>query len=485
MIFDTLDGDFLQQPTDALVISVGEDLQLGPCARRVDEASAGALTRLVTNGQITGKLNKTSVVLAPHAMACSQLVVVGLGDSSNLRPGDALQAVATATRKVTGKPLGRLVMALDGVEHREVAEAAVTGAVIATQGQDLYRDEKKRHAPQTVSWVNWPDAALESGRIIGECVNLARHLVNLPAQDLYPESFAQAARSESERHGFDIEVWDEAKLKEEKCEALLAVARGSSRAPQLVLAHYRGAADTTEPWALVGKGVTFDSGGLSIKPSDGMKTMKCDMAGAATVLAAVTGAARLKLPVNLLGVMGLVENMVGPASYKLGDVLTARSGRTIEIHNTDAEGRLVLADALSVAVDRGASKVIDVATLTGACVVALGEDISGLMTNDQVWCDQLREAAQQCGELVWQLPMFSLFDEQIRSEIADIKNTGNNRWGGAITAAKLLEQFVGSVPWVHVDIAGPSFLDKPKPWLDAGGSGVLVRTLIQLARTAP
>jgi len=209
------------------------------------------------------------------------------------------------------------------------------------------------------------------------------------------------------------------------------------------------------------------------------------MAGAATVLGAMNAIARLKLPVNVVGLVGLVENMVSGNSYKLGDVLTARSGKTIEVLNTDAEGRLVLADVLNVAVSRGASKIIDLATLTGACVVALGLDVAGLMTNDESWCDEVAQAAKTCGEQAWPLPMFPEFGEQIKSEIADIKNIGEGRWGGAITAAKFLEEFVDEKPWVHIDIAGPSFLEKPKPWLDGGGSGAFVRTLVEVARNWP
>jgi len=234
--------------------------------------------------------------------------------------------------------------------------------------------------------------------------------------------------------------------------------------------------------ALVGKGVTFDSGGLSIKSSEGMKTMKLDMSGAATVLGAMHAISRLKLPINVVGLMGLVENLVSGDSYKLGDVLTARNGKTIEVLNTDAEGRLVLADVLCVAVDQGADKIIDLATLTGACVVALGEDVAGLMTNDQAWCDVVSQAAADCGERAWQLPMFPEYSEQIKSPVADIKNIGEGRWGGAITAAKFLEEFVDGKPWTHIDIAGPAFAEKDKPHQDGGGTGAFVRTLVEVAR---
>ena len=206
------------------------------------------------------------------------------------------------------------------------------------------------------------------------------------------------------------------------------------------------------------------------------------MAGAATVLGAMQAIAQLRLPVNVIGLVGLVENMLSGSSYKLGDVLRARSGKTIEVLNTDAEGRLVLADVIDVALQHNPSRLIDLATLTGACVVALGNDVAGLMTNDQAWCDALRSAADSVGEQVWQLPMFAEYAEQIKSEVADIKNVGNGRWGGAITAGKFLEEFVAGKPWVHMDIAGPAFLDSSKPFLDAGGSGAYVRTRVEVAR---
>jgi leucyl aminopeptidase len=232
-----------------------------------------------------------------------------------------------------------------------------------------------------------------------------------------------------------IEVWDQARLEAERCGSLLAVGRGSSRESRLVILKYNGGPEGEPPLAFVGKGVTFDSGGLSIKPTDGMKTMKCDMAGAAAVVGAMQAIARLGLKVNVIGLCGLVENMLGGAAFKLGDVLRARSGKTIEVLNTDAEGRLVLADVLDVALQHHAARIVDLATLTGACVVALGNDVAGLMTNNQPWCDAVKSAADQCGEPVWQLPMFPEYGDQIRSEVADIKNVGDGRWGGAITAA--------------------------------------------------
>jgi leucyl aminopeptidase len=362
-------------------------------------------------------------------------------------------------------------------------EAGLCGAIVGCQGQDLYRAEKNRHHFGTLAWSSAHDRAVEQGRILGEAVNLTRKLVNQPPDVMYPETFADAATQIARENGIEIDVWDGERLEAERCGALLAVAKGSSRPARMVKLRYAGGPKDALPLAIVGKGVTFDSGGLSLKPSDGMLTMKCDMAGAATMLGALQAIAQLKLPINVIGVAGLVENMTGPAAMKLGDVLVARNGRTIEVHNTDAEGRLVLADLLSLVVEWGAAKIVDLATLTGACVVALGTEVAGAMTNDQSWCDAIVGAARRVGEPVWQLPMYpEIYNDLIKSEVADIKNVGEGRWGGAITAAKFLEQFVGDRPWTHLDIAGPAFRDKPKPWCDAGASGQFVRTLVELAR---
>ncbi|MFO1094331.1 MAG: leucyl aminopeptidase [Planctomycetaceae bacterium] len=318
------------------------------------------------------------------------------------------------------------------------------------------------------------------GAIIGDAVNLARELVNRHPGEMYPETFAQRASQIAAQFGIDCDILDERQITSERMGCLLGVARGSDKPPRVVILEYRGAPATTETIGWIGKGVTFDSGGLSLKPTDSMKTMKCDMSGAAAVLAAMTAVAQLKLPVNILGAIGLVENMTGGNAYKLGEVLTARSGVTVEILNTDAEGRLVLADVLDFAVDRGASQLVDLATLTGSCVIALGEDIAGVFTNDQPWCDRVLSAAKTAGEDVWQMPMFDSFNEQLKSDVADCKNVGA-RWGGAITAAKFLEKFVSGKPWVHLDIAGPAFVENGKPHIEGGGTGTMVRTLVELA----
>jgi len=359
---------------------------------------------------------------------------------------------------------------------------AIAGSMVGCVGQDVYRHEKTTNPFQTIVGATDDLPLIDEAQAIGESINLTRRLVNLPASDIFPESFAEQCVSVGKDVGFEVEVWDEERLKKERCGALLAVAQGSAMKPRLVMMRYNGGPADQKPLGLVGKGVTFDSGGLSLKPSASMIDMKCDMAGAATVLGAMQAITKLKLPVNVIGFAGLVENMISGTSYRLGDVVTARSGKTIEIRNTDAEGRLVLSDTIDVAVEQGVSKLIDLATLTGACLVALGPNIVGLMTNNQPWADTVASSAKTVGEKTWQLPMDDEFADQIKSKIADIKNTGDNRWGGAMTAGKLLEEFVQDTPWVHLDIAGPSFADSPKAWVDAGASGCMVRTLVEVAR---
>ena len=484
---------------DAVVLGLYEKSPLAGAAAEVDRATGGLLQRLLDREDLSGKKYQLTTLLAPPGVAASQVVVVGLGERDKLDPGTVFRAAGAAAKQVSAKARKRVAFFLDdssGPEDRSNSgpedrrgtwpaawhEQGIAGAMFGCEGQDLYRAEKKQFPFGEIVWSGGDKASLASGQILGESVNMARHLVNEPPQELFPESFAAHAREIAKECGLQIEIWDDKRLEKERCGSLLAVAKGSSRPPRLVILRYNGGKKKDPLLALVGKGVTFDSGGLSLKPSDSMLTMKMDMSGAATVLGAMQAIAKLKLPVNVVGLMGLVENMTGPAAYKLGDVLTARNGRTIEVHNTDAEGRLVLADVLCVAVEQGPAKIIDLATLTGACVVALGLDVAGLMTNDAAWCETIASAAKSVGEPAWQLPMFPEYSEQIKSEVADIKNVGEGRWGGAITAAKFLEEFVSGVPWTHIDIAGPAFAEKSKPWIGGGGTGCMVRTLVEVAR---
>lgn len=470
---------------DAIVVGMHTDEAMGPTMSELDVAMGGVLSRLAAKEEFSRKTAELTRLLSPPGLRTDQLVVVGLGNRDALDAATMFRSAGAAAKRLAGKPRRRVAFCFDVPWSEEVAEAAVCGAAVGVQGQDLYRAERKLHPFAEMVWRGVPPGPLATGAVLGECLNTTRRLVNEAPSVMTPVRFAEEATRLARECGLEVEVWDQSRLKDERCGALLAVARGSSHPPRMVILRHNGGRAGHAPLALIGKGVTFDSGGLSLKPTDAMKTMKCDMAGAATVLGALMAAARLQLPQNVVGYAGLVENMVSGDAYKLGDVLTARNGTTIEVLNTDAEGRLVLADVLSVAVDQGAGRLIDVATLTGACVVALGTDVAGLMTNQQPWCDELIEAARVCGESVWQLPMFPEFGEQIQSDIADIKNSTEGRWGGTITAAKFLERFVGDRAWIHIDVAGPSFAEKPKAWLDAGATGALVRTLVQVIRRMP
>jgi leucyl aminopeptidase len=475
----------LNPDAEAVVVFLAEGGVGTGVAASLDASLGGLLGRLVAAGELTGRRYELVSLLAPPGLATGHLLVVGLGRREELDPGVLHRAAAAAARQLAGRPRSRVAFLADGSWSTTMTEQAVAGAAIGMVGQDLYRTEPKRTRFATTLWIGAEADTVTRGALIGDGMNLARRLVNTSPDHLYPESFAEEAAAIAGRTGLEIEIWDEDRLRRERCEAILAVARGSIRAPRLVLLRYRGRprSDGDRPdLALVGKGVTFDSGGLSLKPSESMMGMKMDMSGGASVLGAIATIAALKLPVDVVAGIGLVENMTGPAAYKLGDVITARNGTTIEIHNTDAEGRVVLADVLDVVRGLAPRRIVDLATLTGACMVALGHDVAGLFTNDQACCDAVAAAARSVGEPVWQLPMYADYGEQIKSDVADIKNVGEGRWGGAITAAKFLERFVGDIPWTHVDIAGPAFAEKPRPWTDGGGTGSMVRPLVELAR---
>lgn len=478
MKIESFQADWIHTPCDALIVAIEDDWRSCPEVQQLCSATQGWLQSVLESGEVSTKPNKVTVLCGPPQVASPILVLVGKGSRTNNGPQIPFRTAGAAMKTVMSRPRSVVRIVGLGATPLEV-RAAVSGAMTGCVGQDLFRSEKGLFEPDVLQWVGVSDPQLRVGQIVGESVNLARRLVNLPPNYLHPESFTEEALSIAQATGLGIDVWDRARLEQERCGALLGVARGSSREPRLVILRYQGSSPDAEPLALVGKGVTFDSGGYSIKPTDGMLTMKCDMAGAATVLGIMNAAAKLKVKRNVVGVLGLVENLISGDAFKLGDVLTARSGKTIEIHNTDAEGRLVLADCLNVALDLKPSQIVDFATLTGACVVALGNEVAGLMSNNPSLQSEIQAYSERCGESTWPLPMHAFFSELIVGKVADIKNVGDGRWGGAITAAKFLEEFVAGRPWAHLDIAGPAFADSPKPWCDAGGTGFLVRTFAE------
>jgi leucyl aminopeptidase len=474
---------------DWLIVAAWENEGVADAAD-LDRRLGGLLTGLRERGDITGKARELTVVHHGQAGVAPRVLVVGLGPRDKIDFAGLLAAASTASRSLTTKALRRIAFALPpgvpGLSLDAVVRAIGAGLWHGCEGPGLHKTKPDRFAPEELCLVAPPGASGEklaaAGRraeVEAQAVSLARELVNQPPCDLYPETFAARAAEVARNAALECQVMDEERLRAERMGALLAVARGSDRPPRLVVLRHRHGNGPT--LALVGKGVTFDSGGLSLKTNDQMVDMKCDMAGAAAVLGAMQGIAELGLPVNVVGVLAIVENMPGGRAMKLGDVLHARNGKTIEVLNTDAEGRLILADALAYAVDLGASQLVDLATLTGACMVALGNDVAGLMSNNDAWARRVQTAADSVGERAWPLPMYPLYAEMIKSDVADVKNTGGSRYGGAITAAKFLEEFVGGVPWAHLDIAGPSWVERENAVRASGGTGCFVRTLIELA----
>lgn len=476
------------EPVSWLVLPMWED-HAGPREAEVDELLGGMLSRLARSGDLTGKAGDTLVLHPERALPFERLLLVGLGKREQAQLLGLGKAAYQAAKQICSKPWARVALMAPNsageLRPEEVFRHFVASFLSASRPVGQRQAETKRFSPETLLvWLpketpaDIAESVLRQARVQAEAVLLARELVNLPPNELYPETFAARAVELGQRDGFAVEVLEEEQLRREKMGALLGVAQGSARGPRVVVLRY-GQGDRA--LGLVGKGVTFDSGGLSLKPSEGMLDMKCDMAGAAAVLAAVSAVARLRLPVKLLGILALVENMPSGTALKLGDILTARNGKTIEIHNTDAEGRLILADALDYAVSQGATHLVDLATLTGACLVALGTDVAGLFGNQPEWLSTVRQAIATAGERAWELPLFKEYADLLKSHFADLKNIGGKH-AGAITAAKFLEQFVGTTPWCHLDIAGPAWASEDSPSRDAGGTGCFVPSLIELSR---
>jgi len=375
-----------------------------------------------------------------------------------------------------------LVAAAPGLDAGAAVQAVVEGAALAAYRFTRYKGDPHPCRLESFAVVARGKAAgagLERGNRVAAAVTMARDLVNEPAGAMTPSRLAEVATEAARGGRLDLTVWDEQAIATEKLGGLAGVARGSDEPARLI----RLAWEPPNPRAriaLVGKGITFDSGGLSIKTAEGMETMKTDMSGAAAVLATMAALPDLAPDVAVLAIVPATENMPGGRATKPGDVLRARNGKTIEVLNTDAEGRLVLADGLSLAVEAGVDAIVDLATLTGACMVALGPKIAGLMGNHEGWVDQVRAAADRAGENVWPLPLPDEYRRSIDSEIADIKNIGSDRYGGALTAGLFLREFVGDVPWAHLDIAGPARSGDDTGYVHKGGTGWGVRTLLEL-----
>ena len=485
-------GDISQVEADAIVVNLFEGVeQPGGATFAVDKALNGAVSALIGRGQIRGKFGEVNIVHTFGKLPAGVVAIAGLGKREDFNV-DKIRAVTgefcRALRKLNCHKIATILhgAGAGGIELEASAQAIAEGAILGLYGFNRYKKPEYEEVEEIVIVVKEKEdvpilePVVAKGKLVAEAANLARDMVNEPANYMTPSQMAETAKEIAGKYGLKLKVFDREDMEAMGMGALLGVAKGSSQPPKLMTLSYKGDRDCERTLGFLGKGITFDSGGISIKPSEGMEDMKGDMAGAAAVMAAVGAIAQLKPKINVTAVIPATENLPSGTALKPGDVLKAMNGKTIEVISTDAEGRLILADALSYAVKQGLSPLIDLATLTGACRVALGLLYSGVFGNDQDWIDEVFKAAARTGERMWLMPMPEEYKEQNKSEIANVKNTGN-RYGGAITAALFLAEFVDNTPWVHIDIAGPRLSSKETGYTVKGATGFGVRTLVELA----
>lgn len=451
-----------------------------------------AVQDVLSSGEFKPELHQTCRIFRPAGLKARALLLVGAGAKSKFDPARLREIAGTAVRAARSNA-GRRVAFLCRGNHAAglAARLATEGALYANYEADIYKTRDKAQKDVEVFGMLFDRSVAQKdvregirrGMIVGDATNLARTLSNEPSNILTPSQFAERAEKIGAQVGLSARILERAEMENLGMNTLLAVSRGSEEPPKLIILEIAGEAGKKRArsplYALVGKGVTFDSGGISIKPSEKMEEMKGDMAGGAAVLGAMVALAQLKPRMPVIGLIPAVENLPSGKATKPGDVVKSYLGKTVEIINTDAEGRLILADALAYAKTLGATHLLDIATLTGACVVALGHVNGGMMGTDQETLDTLRSNCKITGEGLWQLPMDDAYRKAIRSEIADMKNVGD-RWGGAITAAKFLQEFVEDTPWVHLDIAGMDLETDGRPFACKGATGFGVRTMVQL-----
>jgi leucyl aminopeptidase len=458
----------------------------------MDKTLDGAITQLIAAGEIKGKTGELTLVHGLGKIPAKRVIVAGLGKQAQFNVDSIRRVSAEASRFARSKAAKRVATivhggGVGGIEPEKAAQAITEGAVLGLyrfrkhitkepENGDLQelviveRDEHKR---------GQLEKGCEVGRVTAESVAFARDMINEPANFMTPSVMAEMARNLAGECGLELTVLERAQMKELGMGGLVGVSQGSHQDPKFMVLSYKGDRGSRKTMGLVGKGITFDSGGISLKASEDMGEMKGDMAGGATVMAVMRALGTLKPKINVTAVIPATENLPGGSALKPGDIIKAMNGKTIEIISTDAEGRLILADALSYAVEKGLSPVVDVATLTGAIRVALGDVTVGVFSNNEELSKKVVVAAGEAGERVWQMPMFEEYKEQYKSDVADVKNTGG-RYGGAITAAQFVGEFVGDTPWVHMDIAGTSLAKKEKGYIVKGATGVTVRSLINL-----
>jgi leucyl aminopeptidase len=478
--------------TDALVSYVFEEAD--PVQGRIselDQAANGLLRNLAKSGELTGKTLEMTLIHAPAGLKAARLLLVGAGKREQFASATLRKIAGAALRYLKARSVKQLAFLIrENNATEEFTQSIAEGALAANFESDKYKTEKKNDKSiDTLVLTGYSDSdraagekGLTRGRIIAEAQNFARDLINEPSNKLTPKILAEKAEAMAKQAGLAVEILDERKIADLKMGALLSVAQGGPEPPRVMVVTYTPA--HPKPGApvmgLIGKAVTFDTGGISIKPADGMEKMKYDMAGGATMLGVMRALAVLKPNVKVICVVPSTENMPGGTAQKPGDIQTAMSGKTIEVLNTDAEGRLILADGIHYAKQLGATHLIDAATLTGAIVVALANVNAGVFGSDQPFTDKLLASSKAAGEKMWQMPIDDDYREFIKGTVADIQNIGSGKGGGAITGAMFIKEFTGDSPWIHLDIAGTAWNDDAKPWLAKGPTGVALRTLVHL-----
>ena len=498
-------GDATNYETPALVVNLFQGVtQPGGGTGAVDRALGGAISQLIADGEIKGKLGELTLIHTMDRIPAKRVMVAGLGKSQDFDTGAVRRVSGDAARFLRRKGISEYATiahgaGMGGLNAVESAQAIAEGTLLGLYKFDTYRSngngadggddadgsdggiQAVTIVERDVGTVDELTAGVSMGTVLAESTMIARDLVNHPANVMTPTKMAEAAREVAETIGLELDVMDRDRMREHGMGAFLGVAQGSEEPPQLIVMTYRGDPDNPQNnLGLVGKGITFDTGGISLKPAANMEAMKGDMAGGASVIAAMNAIGSLKPRINVTGLIAATENMPGGRAQRPGDVVTAMNGKTIEVINTDAEGRLVLADALCYARSLGITRLVDVATLTGAIVVTLGKACTGMMGNSGKLAKDVSAAGERSGERFWELPMLEDYRELIRSDVADMKNSGG-RQAGSITAAMLLREFAEEADWVHLDIAGTSTASSSKGHLVKGATGVPTRTLAQLA----
>jgi leucyl aminopeptidase len=456
-----------------------------------DEAVQSVALDLLGSGEVTGKPFETNLLHKPAGLKAKRLLLISGGAAKKFSSYDLRRIAGAAVRALKSRGIRSFAfIAPPSVPPEEAVRAIVEGALVGNFDPDYYRSDRKNQKIDALTILasgNSDQAALQKAaaeaQIIGESQNFTRDLVNEPSNRMTPTILADRAEKMCQEVGLHCEVYGADKIKEMKMGAFWSVAQGSDEPPTLIVMKYEPAGAPAKPvLGLVGKGITFDTGGISIKPADGMEKMKYDMAGGATMIGAMRAIALLKPKVKVIGIVCATENMPSGKAQKPGDVQIAMSGKSIEIINTDAEGRLVLADGLFYARQLGCTHLVDAATLTGAVVVALGYANAGVFANDDAMYERFHKANDEAGEKMWRLPLDDEYKDNIKSTIADIVNSGG-RWGGAINAAMFLKEFAEDTPWIHLDIAGTAWMEDQKPWIAKGPSGIALRSLVEFVKS--